>query len=368
MLIDSSNATPQLRALTERYSGLRLATREDNQAIAEFINSTSMTSGQLSVGFTRGNDYFSLLSLQADRYSALVCTENERIVGVGAFSTRKAIVRGNQTEVGYLQDLRVSHSVSHRVRQNFYKCFADFVKVSPQLEDFNHCGLFLTAILDENHPAKAALSRQSFPLEYSRLMGYTAHVWPKPPGLHKVLATPTQLSDASFNELLGFYKSNLGSLAFDLTCDDIVRLRDHSTPIVLIENGQIIAACLLVNTPHERQVRAVHKKTHLKFESSGTYISAFRISKSIAPEQRQEVRQQLLAKALQTSLQLPGLFTGLIVMDEESSPLSTLNRICDFKVGGSLYRVFHPEHSNLPEFSSGFLRPAHIPAFEWVFS
>ncbi|MEY4064548.1 MAG: hypothetical protein RIR26_756 [Pseudomonadota bacterium] len=369
MLIHPGNASPEFAAHMARYPGLRLARPDDSQRLSDFFNTTAMSAGQLSIGFVRGSDFFALLALQAERYAALVCEENGMIVGVGALSMRHAFVRGKLTPVGYLQDLRLSPQSKTKTRQSLYACFTEFVRLSPQWDDFNRCSLFLTAILDENTPARAALSRASFPLEYSRLASYKAHLWPKLPGLEKLLPVKTNVETGHEEKLLHFYKETLGTLAFDLTLDDVSRLLPRAVPVTIEKEGQgIAAACLLVNTDEERRLRVRYNPVGRSLETSGTYLTAVRVGRSVAAELKDGVMKDLLAKALKTSLRMKGSFTGIIEMQDGPVPFPFLAAQSHYTVSGSLYRVFHPEHTQLADFSAGFLRPAHKASFEWIFS
>ncbi|NBW81114.1 hypothetical protein EBR21_05105, partial [bacterium] len=248
MLIHSANSSAPLHELTSRFPGVRLANPEDSSKIAQFINTTSMSSGSLSVGFTRGDDYFAMLRLQSEKHAALVCEEEGRIVACGALSVRPSSLRGQPAMLGYLQDLRVDRDTSQKVRNGFYSCFAEFVRICPQLVDFDHCSLFLTAILDKNVPAKLALSRQAFPLEYNRVVNYKAHVWPKLPLPGTVTAKAAAGSAQQQPDILAFYEQQLGKFAFDLTTRDIERLSGHSLAVSVREGDKIVAACLLVQT------------------------------------------------------------------------------------------------------------------------
>ncbi|MFZ9521532.1 MAG: hypothetical protein ACO3A4_13740 [Silvanigrellaceae bacterium] len=368
MLIHSANASNSFRELTSRFSGVRLANPDDSARIAEFINATSMSSGALSVGFTRGEDYFAMLRLQSEKHAALVCEEQGRIVACGALSVRPSTLRGQPATLGYLQDLRVDRDASPKVRQGFYNCFAEFVRICPQLADFDQCSLFLTAILDKNIPAKLALSRQSFPLEYNRVVGYKAHVWPKAPRLGGRLILKANEANGTDPALIEFYGQQLGKFAFDLTLGDIHRLSEHAQPVILQEDGKIIAACLLVQTNEERKLLVKQPKLGTEFETSGTYITAMRVSRSLSAENALSAKQKLLRKALAQANKMQGIFTGFIETENNPLKVSGIHKLLDFKVEGSLYRVYHPDHTALPDFAKGFLRPAHIPAFDWVFS
>ncbi|NBW83502.1 hypothetical protein EBR21_17280, partial [bacterium] len=117
-----------------------------------------------------------------------------------------------------------------------------------------------------------------------------------------------------------------------------------------------------------RKLLVKQSKLGREFETSGTYITAMRTAKGLSAEKAVLVKKELLKKALAASGRLPGVFTGFIETENNPLPVGGFHRLVDFKVEGSLYRVYHPEHTTLPEFAKGFLRPAHIPAFDWVFS
>ncbi len=369
MLVHSENASPAFRELIGQFKGMRLAHESDAQALAHFINDTSMSAGQIRIGFTRGEDYFALLRLQADKFAALICEEEGQIVGVGALTVRSTTLRGRVVNVGYFQDLRVAPNASARTRQTFYNCFTEFVRVCPQLEDFDRCSFFLTAILDDNMPARSALSRTSFPLEYTRLTHYTAHLWPKVPLVGTLLSKFGKPNTSGLSpELMTFYKEQLGRLAFDLTLTDLERLAEHATPIEICENNDIIGACLLVQTDKERQLRTEHAGLHFGLSSVGTFITALRTARKLSPEKGLLVKRKLLNKALRESARHPGLFTGYIESDENLLRPSLLQSLSGYRTRGSLYRVFHSEHTTLPAFTNGFLRPTQAICFEWVYS
>ncbi|MBM3383270.1 MAG: hypothetical protein FJY29_12670 [Betaproteobacteria bacterium] len=368
MLIHPGNASPEFRTLFDRFPGARLARPDDSAALSNFFNATAMSTNGFNFGFTRGEDYFSLPSLQSDRFATLVCEENNSIVGVGAVSMRKGFVRGKKQSICYLQDLRLIPTASARMRQTLYALFCEFVRVCPSLSDFDNCSVFLTAILNDNAAARSALSRPSFPLEYVRLAQYKAHVWPKlslwPKHAHRAEMNLNSKETA----LLAFYESQLGKLGFDLTTDDIIRLQNHSTPVVVERNAEIQAACLLVDTSAERRIRSQYAPLGWAIETSGTYITAFRVKRSASHLERASLERTLMRKALRTSQGLPGNFTGFIETENALHKGGAWRTKIRFSIAGGLYRVFHPEHLRLDNFQNGFLRPAHTAAFDWVMS
>lgn len=364
MLIEPNHYSSELKTLLELFPNVRLATAADACALAAFFNDSSMSTGNIQIGFTRGEDYFSLLRLQGEKFAALICEEEGHIVAVGALTLRKAFVRGRIQTLGYLQDLRVSNSAKQKTRVQFYQFFSEFIRVCPSLPEFDHCALFLTAILEGNLAAKSALSRAAFPLEYTRLVRYTACTWPKFPGSLIPQSEMPRQASFSKDELISFYQQQFGQCAFDLTTDDIERLLEHSFPVLIYTKGILQAACLLVQTDSERCMRMGLQGVRRKFDAPGRYIFALRVAKQNSPQEEWVLRNSLIRKALFTSMRMPGLFTGFV--SDSDFRLSFPLKFTSIQVQGSLYRVYHPEHAQLKGFSDGFLRPNHAPALEWV--
>jgi hypothetical protein len=367
MLIGPDQISQKFSEVLASFQGMRLATNADAPRLAEFVNRTAMSTGRLKVGFNRGNDYFSLLRLQGEKYSVLICEENGQVVALGAVTFRKALVRGVQRWVGYFQDLRVSDSAQHRSRVQFYKCFSEFVRLCPTFSEFDHCSVFLTAILDENAAALAALSRPSFTLEYTRLMSYTAHAWPKIPAHFVQFGKKKNISSSEANELVEFYSQRRVGCAFDLTPSDIERLLTHAHPVVIRSQGEIEAACLLVQTHSERCLMLSYDGLGYSWKGAGLYISALRSSGRRAVRDERNLKNRLIRKALWVSSQLPGAFVGFVNENQPSAQLSADLNGTSVHTHGALYRVYHPDHTQLTDFSHGFLRPIHSVALEWVF-
>ncbi len=368
MLIHPANASSDFQTLFERFPGTRLACPEDSRALTNFFNSTAMNADGFNFAFTRGEDYFALPNLQSERSATLICEENNSIVGVGAVSMRKGFVRGKIKPIGYLQDLRLAPAASARTRQSLYGLFCEFVRICPNLPDFENCAVFLTAILNDNSAARNALSRPSFPLEYTRLSQYQAYIWPKIPSVAGFLSKARTNEDTHWKLITDFYESQLGKMAFDLTIEDILRFQSHAVPVVIETNGEIQAACLLVDTTRERRICAQYSPLGWSIDSSGTYITALRVKRSLSAAQRITFERLLMSKALRFSNRLPGNFTGFIETENSLQSTPSWRARLRFSISGALYRVFHQEHTKLDDFHAGFLRPAHSSAFEWVMS
>jgi hypothetical protein len=368
MLVHEQNASQEFRTLFAKFPGMRIAAPEDNAEILAFLESNSMSTGGIRVNFLRGKNYFDLFDRQAEIACAVLLERQGKILGLGALSARHAFVRGRSTMVCYLQDLRLSPSTSREDRVLFFKLISEFVRVSPHLLDFGRCTNFLSAILSGNGNAKHSLSRPQFPLEFTKLMGYQACIWPKVPRalpLQKML----KASQPAHDELLEFYANALGTRAFDLSTDDIIRQLDRAQPVVIREDARIIATCLLTHTNNERSIDVALPHFDIQLPGRlGIYIFAPRVSPKIERRRLQRVRDSLLMKSFFEAQFLDGHFIGMFKLDGEAKLPVPLSLMPHVRVPGELYRVFHADHASQPGFCDGFLRPDHVPGFEWVLS
>ncbi len=362
------NASPGLVQLLQSFPMLSLATSTQGKELAVFMEEHSMSTGSLEVTFTRGSDYFGLLAVQGER-SITMCIRNSEnaLLAVGSLTTRSSFIRGKPAVVGYLQDLRVSKTVNASLRQKYYEFFTEFVRLSPSLPDLNFCKYFYTAILSNNAPAKAALSRERFTLEYSKLFSYQAWIFPKIPGLG-LLSSFQSFDIPTKEEVFAFYNTELGSSMYDLDPKDIERLWGYSKPLCLREHGTGIAFCLLVDMNRLREMKVLFKNMNLNVSLTSTQVFALRVAKKISHKRKSEVKSTLLKQAILKSYCLKSQVLGYMQVENDIEVDSHLLFKTKVATKGDIYRVFHRDHTSLEGFVDGFLRPAHTATFEWVMS
>jgi len=362
------NASPELLRLFASYPMLSVAAPTQGKELAAFMEEHSMSTDAWDVTFTRGVNYFGLLAVQGER-SLTMCirSETDTLLAVGSLTIRSSFIRGKQVLVGYLQDLRVSRAVSASLRQKYYEFFTEFIRLSPHLPDLGFCKFFYTAILSSNAPAKAALSRERFGLEYTRLFSYQAWVFPNVPGLG-FLASLRSFDVPTKEEVFAFYKAELGSSMYDVDLKDIERIWDYAKPLCLRENGEGIAFCFLVDIHLLREMKVGFKKINLTLSLATTQVFGLRVAKKVSHKRKSQVKSALLKQAILKSYSLKSHLLGYIQVENDidigSSPLFASKIVTK----GDVYRVFHPEHAQLDGSVDGFLRPAHTGAFEWVLS
>jgi hypothetical protein len=198
-------------------------------------------------------------------------------------------------------------------------------------------------------------------------MSYTAHAWPKLPAHFLQFGKKREVSEGEINELVEFYSQRRAGYAFDLTQSDIERLLTHAHPVVIRSEGEIVAACLLVQTHSERCLMLRYDGLANSWRGSGLYISALRLSGRLSARDEKILRNRIIRKALWVAAHLPGAFVGFVNESRSSTELSADLNGTSVHTQGSLYRVYHPDHTQINDFSNGFLRPSHGAALEWVF-
>lgn len=362
------NASPELLRLFQAFPMLSVATKDQGEELSKFMEQTSMGAGNLEVTFTRGLDYFSLLEAQGEHSITLCIRGTEgQLLGVGSLTSRMSFVRGKPAPVGYLQDLRVSKQVSGSQRQKFYEFFTEFLALSPRLPDLHFCKFFYTAILSDNKLAKTALSRDRFLLEYTKIYSYEAWIFPKIPGLG-VLASLHSFDIPEQEEVMSFYKAELGRSMYDLDLRDMERLWKYSKPLCLREQGQILGVCLLSDTNQLRKMKVCFKKWNLTLGLSSTQIFGLRVQNKLSLKRKEAVKSALLRQAILKSYSLDSHYLGYIQVENDVKVTSHPLLLPKVVTKGDVYRVFHPDHVTLEGFWDGFLRPAHTGTFEWVLS
>ena len=102
------------RRSSSRYV-IEPATPADDAGLRDLFRRTSMGSG-IEVSFEREPSYFQALAIQGHRHEVGVIRDRPtgRIIGSGTRIMRKGFINGQETEVGYLGDLRINPEFRNR--------------------------------------------------------------------------------------------------------------------------------------------------------------------------------------------------------------------------------------------------------------
>ncbi len=132
--------------------------------------------GELVLRYERSPDFFRFLEFQSDDHAVFLGeTESGELKAVATVSVRAGFIGGRETRVGYLGDLRVAFD--RRLLRSWRGFYAELLARS---EELLGCRELLTAVIDDNARARAALAenrREDFtyaPLARYRMVNLVA--------------------------------------------------------------------------------------------------------------------------------------------------------------------------------------------------
>ena len=100
----------KLTDLLSGYSHLRLASPSDNEAIVDFLKSTPMSFGNISIHYEFKESIWQFLKYQGSTCYVFLLIDQGKICGYGVFSTRDYYILGTKYQAGYLSDLRIARN------------------------------------------------------------------------------------------------------------------------------------------------------------------------------------------------------------------------------------------------------------------
>ncbi len=159
--------------IVSKYSHVRLATADDNEAILAFLATVEMETTGLNLRYDRTPDFFSFIREQGDcGFTFLFLNDDRTIGGLCVASFRRFYVKGRLVRAGYLSDLRLHPKLSRRARVQWRQCYAEVVEQAHHIKEFENCEYLCTAILAENEAAIKALASGKSGFNYRELMRY----------------------------------------------------------------------------------------------------------------------------------------------------------------------------------------------------
>ncbi|UJR81094.1 hypothetical protein [Sandaracinus amylolyticus] len=177
----------RIAEILEGVPGARLATEADNDAIVRFYDRRAMGTAAFEVGYRRGPDFFALLRCQSDRHVVIVCESAGEIRGVGTITVRDGWAHGAPVKVAYLGDLRIAQD--RRLLVSWRRAYGALVAHASEIEELDRASVFVTAVMDANTLARAALIERRgkggptyLPLAPFRMQSVLARwpLWPRP--------------------------------------------------------------------------------------------------------------------------------------------------------------------------------------------
>ncbi|HWI57907.1 MAG TPA: hypothetical protein VNZ22_11820, partial [Bacillota bacterium] len=134
-------------------SRFELAAAQDEAELRAFSRQADMA-GAIRFAFDRAPDYFDALRVEGRQSEVLLCRESPsgRLIGTAHRSIKSMWVNGRPTAVGYLSALRLDRSV-----RNGHLLARGFAALRQRQAD-GAARFYLTTIMEDNRPAKAAVA------------------------------------------------------------------------------------------------------------------------------------------------------------------------------------------------------------------
>ena len=165
-----------LLGILNKYPHIDLAKESDNKEILNFFDRIKMKTASLSIKYDRSPNYFSLLKEQGEKYFVFLFRNKDGSIG-GASTI---ILRthydefGKKIKMGYLADLRTESSLYKRTRVEWRKTYAEVLDSIENIDEFDGCKYFYSAILTQNKDAVKALTRNKSDIIYTPLLDYNS--------------------------------------------------------------------------------------------------------------------------------------------------------------------------------------------------
>jgi hypothetical protein len=206
----------KLNDLLSPYKYFFRAEEKDNQDILDFFNAITMDTSDFSVRYDRGLDFFAFTREQSKDVVVFIMRDEKGLVkGTASICFLPHTYNGKKEIFAYLGDLRISPTLSAKIRINWKKCYSEIIEHFSAIEEFKGVKYLYSAILDDNQNAMISLLKNNDQLIYQRLTAYqTFNVLKKDFFQDKNLINQSsrfQIEWLSANDpkLLAFYRSNV---------------------------------------------------------------------------------------------------------------------------------------------------------------
>jgi hypothetical protein len=206
--------------------------------------------GRITLSLEREPSYFAAAALEGTDHRTIVAVEDDRVICAGSVSTRERYVNGQPARVGYLGGLRLDAAARGRigVLRRGYEFFRQLHEV------FNGPPLYLTAIIDDNLPARRLLERGLPGMPVYRPLGRLITLAiPCRRHLNRQTGKVTHGQDINVPELIELLNRHLSQDQFSPVwrTEDLGGSTDHPAPAVTdfraisSRDGRLIACATL---------------------------------------------------------------------------------------------------------------------------
>lgn len=206
----------KLNDLLSPYKYFFRAEKKDNQDILDFFNFITMDTSDFSVRYDRGTDFFAFTNEQSSDVVVFIMRDEKGLVkGTASICFLPHTYNSKKEIFAYLGDLRISPTLSAKIRINWKKCYSEIIEKFSVIEEFKGVKYLYSAILDDNQNAMRSLLKNNDQLIYHKLTAYqTFNVLKKDFFQDNTLLSQTKSFDIEWlssndPKLLAFYRSNV---------------------------------------------------------------------------------------------------------------------------------------------------------------
>lgn len=205
---ENTNSELTFEQVLGKYSHIRLATQEDNQAILDFYKNEVMQTSAESVSFARDPDFFAFYRQTTEIFwTFLFLNDDQTIGGMGTVLRHIRFINGAFRPVAYFCDLRISSNAGRRAKLQWRQFFPDCISSIKILKEDQRCISAYTAILAANDLAIASLTKSGRGITYRYLNTYNVQSYVSTGLVHSQKFYAKEISLLEFTK---FYKENVG--------------------------------------------------------------------------------------------------------------------------------------------------------------
>ena len=261
----------KLQELLDQYPRVKVSNPQDQEPIFSLIDQTSITSEALQISFERKPDFYHFLKAQGDHAIVFKFVNKDGTPhGFAASTFRRMCWNGQPVCIGYTSDLRTTPQLDREARLQWRKFYGHGVGLSQEIDEFDNCIGFVTAVWNENKLAqKALVSTKKRPGDFSYEIANTYHsqsIWGRWRPLGKPSSVVRPIQDSEMETL---HKLLCNQDALSWNEDDLKRslsvfqksLKDFQ---VLEESGLAKAFVLPVSTSKAKKTLVKKWPPYLK--------------------------------------------------------------------------------------------------------
>lgn len=237
----------RFQQVLDQYPRIQIADPARQEHIFSIIDQTSLSANSLQVSFERKPNFYHFLKAQGDHEFVFNFVNKDGTPeGFAACTFRHMKWQGQPTCLGYFSDLRTTPKLDRDARVQWRKCYSHVINASHQIDEFQGCIGFVTAVWNENKLAQKALvkkdsTKKSRPDDFNYQLAHTYRsdsVWGRWKPLRKTNSLVRPILRSEIDSLIKAFceQKNLSWNEDDLSRTLAVFQKSYKDFFVLEEN------------------------------------------------------------------------------------------------------------------------------------